>query len=81
VTEGRNDLPAAHAVGLGAVWLLNIEEGTLQWLDAVTGQLTDQPLPLGAKFKHASYRAGQVIVAEGSIWVAQGNQLLRIAPE
>jgi DNA-binding beta-propeller fold protein YncE len=81
VTAGRADLPAAHALGLGAVWLLNSEDGTLQWLDGATGQGADKPLFLGANFKQTSYPTGQVIVAEGSVWAAVGKQLLRIAPE
>jgi hypothetical protein len=81
VTPGHDGLPPAHAVSPEAVWLLNSEDGTLQWLNAATAKITDKPLILGANFKQTHYPTAQLIVAEGSVWVAQGKQLMRIAPE
>jgi streptogramin lyase len=73
--------PATHAAGLGAVWMCNSELGTLEWVDAATGQLAKNPLPLGDDFKPTGYPPVQVIVAEGSVWVAHGSRLLRIGPQ
>jgi hypothetical protein len=79
-TAGHAAEPAPSAVGLGAIWLVNSEDGTLQWLDD-SKEDTGKALFLGADFKQKSYPTAQVIVAEGSVWAAVGKQLLRIASE
>jgi streptogramin lyase len=81
LTAEHYGLQPARAVGRGAVWFLDGEDGTLHWVDAATGSVTGEPLPLGPAFKHGGSPSGNVIAAEGSVWVAGGKQLVRVAPE
>jgi hypothetical protein len=70
--------PRAITAGLGALWMLNSEEKSLQWLDTHTGKLTEKALPLGDRFP---LRDGQALtVADGAVWVDVGDRVLRIAP-
>jgi streptogramin lyase len=70
--------PRAITAGLGALWMLDAEEKSLQWLDTHTGKLTERALPLEDRFPGS---CGQTLaVADGAVWVAAGDRVLRIAP-
>jgi DNA-binding SARP family transcriptional activator/outer membrane protein assembly factor BamB len=86
-TVGRS--PNGIAVGLGAVWVVNTVDATLERLDQATGasietiRLGDPPIGLGPVFDPQGIRGGGgIAVGEGAVWVADGrrNALVRYEP-
>jgi len=72
----------ALAVGPNAIWYINGDERirTLQWLDARTGEVAKESLPLGENL-HGSAGSHLMASHQGDLWVVPGNSLLRIATE
>lgn len=68
-----------QAVGLGAVWVINGDDGALQWIDARTGEVTLNPMPLEGNGCYDSPHGPFIAVHHGDVWVVKGNSLLRIA--
>jgi DNA-binding SARP family transcriptional activator/DNA-binding beta-propeller fold protein YncE len=66
--------PVAIAIGQGAVWVANADDGTVTRIDPSTRKIV-QTIGTGTS-------ASDIAVGEGAVWVASGSegQLLRIDP-
>ena len=82
--------PNGIAAGLGSVWVVNADDGTLERLDPVTAEsldtihLGEPPIGIGPLFDPKGVGSGGgIAVGEGSVWVTDGrrNALLRYEPK